>query len=642
MARSRTCRQCGRKGIIDSGAEGKDDFHRTKVYKGKVYYRGVCKDCYSPKAKMTENGERERVVETVQSEEHKYVKEDFARALIDLSRHSMDRLQAITQKEFERKTKAAKFLRKSGVSYLEVMESATALLKTMGYDHPVEAEYDEGLYLVVGDSHGKHTKRNMFKLLNSLNKNLKIDRIIHVGHMLDDDNDVSYLWDDFDNLTILSKPEELKYVNRYNQNLGDIHEIVRGTIKLGDLTVVNQELVTDYVRTNLQAVNSNIFPGKTVCNLHRPERTPRCSSDGINFIASPGCLCEPHIVRTIKQIDFTDGYQVKQAYPDSFIKYRRAAQLSKVWDQGLILVKVDSNGVAFVLQCPIQTVDTDKVTVVFDKVFHNDRKVTEPDRKIFVVGDTHVPDFDIHVLDVQNQIAQKFQAEHLVDLGDLATMAGVNHHTMGRREIREYANASLVKEASLAHWVLKQRLEYSDYKTATLLYANHERFSEDFIKKNPQFAELLNIRTLLGVDDAGYSLVPHKVPLKVGAFTFVHGDMDLYGESGKVYDKLSRAFDIGQGRALVFGHVHSAGIRSRTYSVGMSGTMNQMYNETSATYWTQGCSLCCEYEGKAFTQLIDIIDGRAWYGDNILSGLSPSIKFPAVGTFSIKYTFEGR
>ena len=47
-----------------------------------------------------------------------------------------------------------------------------------------------GRYLVVSDSHGKHTSRGMFRLLNNLNANLKFNAVIHVGHILDDDNDI--------------------------------------------------------------------------------------------------------------------------------------------------------------------------------------------------------------------------------------------------------------------------------------------------------------------------------------------------------------------------------------------------------------------------------------------------------------------
>lgn len=628
MAKSRVCRKCGTSKIEE------DNFYLTKIYKGKKYYRAVCADCYSSKDKPV-SGDRPIPVEAVASDEHEYVLEDFARALVTLSRHSLDRLATITQKEFESKTKARKFMDKAeGCTFAKAKELAGQMLIGLGYGHPMAAEFDEGLYLIVGDSHGKHTKRPMFKLLNSLNKKFKFDRIIHVGHMVDDDDDVSFLWEDFDNLTVLAKPEELQTVN----NKG--YDIVRETIKLGDLNVINQELISDYVRNYLKSVDASIFPGKTICNLHRPERSARCSSDGINYVAAPGCLCEPHIVKCIRQIDFNSGFQTKMVYPDTFSKYRRAKQISKVWDQGMIMVKVDSCGVAHILQCPIQTVSKDKVTAVFDKIYCGD-KVFDPELKVFVVGDTHSPDFDIHVLDVQRQIAEKFKGNHLVDLGDASSMVGLNHHTIGRREIQSYASASIVKEASITHWILKNRTEQSDYERCILLFANHERFSSDFVKKNPQFSELLNIRTLLNTDDAGYTLIPHKTPYKLGPFTFVHGDMDLYGESGKIFDKLSRAFDIGEGKALVFGHVHSAGIRARAYSVGMGGGMNQMYNETAATYWTQGCSLCTSYKDKAFVQLIDCIEGRSWYGDKIISGLSPKMDLPKSARFSIKFEFEG-
>lgn len=50
---------------------------------------------------------------------------------------------------------------------------------------------------MVSDSHGKHTTRGTFRLLNVLNNYFNFDSIIHVGHILDDDNDISYLWKDF-------------------------------------------------------------------------------------------------------------------------------------------------------------------------------------------------------------------------------------------------------------------------------------------------------------------------------------------------------------------------------------------------------------------------------------------------------------
>jgi hypothetical protein len=629
---SRTCRQCGLSKVANE-----ENFYVTKVIKGQKYFRGVCKSCYSPTAgknAIVGKGTRPHAVEAVKSEDHVYDTETFAQALIDLCRHSMERLNLMSKKEFETKTKARKFLVKSGVEWDAVKAEAREKLTDMGFSHPATMELGEGTYLIVGDSHGKWTKRPMFELLRNLNRHIKLDKIIHVGHMVDDDNDVSYLWEDFDNLLVLAKPEELQTVHARG------YDIVRDTIGLGDISVVNQELVTDYVRNSIRTIDGNLFAGKTICNLHRLERHSRCTSEPMDYIASPGCLCEPHIVKTIKQIDFNDGYQTKIVYPDTFIKYRRAKQLSRVWNQGITLVRVEANGQTHILQSSIHTVGTEKCTAVFDKIYAGGR-VVQPDDKIFVVADTHSPDMDFHVLDVQRQIAEKFKADALVDLGDVINFSCINHHAIGRGEIKDYADKSLMKEASIAHWLLKERAGWSDFSARYLLFANHERFSIDFVKRNPQFSEILDIETLLSTEKAGYTVVAHKEPLRIGPFVFVHGDMTLFGESGCVFDKFSKAFAIKENEALLFGHGHSAGIRSSAYRVGMSGLLTQGYNETSASYWTQGASLATSYKNKAFVQLLDIMDGRCWYGDKILSGLSPKVTLPRTGSFNINYTYEG-
>jgi predicted phosphodiesterase len=74
-----------------------------------------------------------------------------------------------------------------------------------GAKNPLNMTLTNGRYLVVSDSHGKHTSRGMFRLLNNLNNNLKFDAVIHIGHILDDDNDISYLWKDFSNFIVVAR-----------------------------------------------------------------------------------------------------------------------------------------------------------------------------------------------------------------------------------------------------------------------------------------------------------------------------------------------------------------------------------------------------------------------------------------------------
>ncbi|MFH1610400.1 MAG: hypothetical protein ABIA91_00750, partial [Patescibacteria group bacterium] len=93
--------------------------------------------------------------------------------------------------------------------------------------------------------------------------------------------------------------------------------------------------MSDYVKTPLSNLDAEIFDARMIVNSHRMEFITRCSHNGQSYSASPGCLCEEHISRTIRQIDFEDGRVVKKAFHEGFIKYRRMRHMNGYWEQGL-------------------------------------------------------------------------------------------------------------------------------------------------------------------------------------------------------------------------------------------------------------------------------------------------------------------
>ncbi len=623
------CKMCG---AIKPATE--EHWYVSKIINGKIYYRGTCRECVEKYGYKAHGGRASAGVLSPEGN-HIYSATDFVSALITLSRNDVGRLASISEAEFKSKTRSSAFLRKTGMSFKDIKSMAFEQLRRDGYANPEDIRLPAGVYMIVGDSHGKWTRRPMFDLLRRVSRELRVDAVIHVGHIVDDDNEISYLWDDFDNLVVVAKPEELRTVHRYVADNSLRWRIVRDRIAAGGVNICNQELISDYARVPLRLLDSQLFEDRTICNLHRLERAPRCTDAEAEYIASPGCVCEPHIVKTIRQIDFKEGYIQKLAYPTGFSKYRRASQLSRLWNQGFILLKVTSAG-SFLLQCQIHTVGKQKACAIFDKIYTSSG-VEKPDRKIMAVADTHSPEFDPRVLEVQKQIAKRFAGDCLVDLGDIISFGSLNHHSMERGEISEYASKDIMKECAVAHAILKARGSWAPWKRRVLLYANHERFCQDFVRKNPQLASLLNVPTLLAVESAGYELVAHKTPLKIGPFLFIHGDMKLYGETGRLPDKLSKAFNIKRNMAVVHGHTHSSEIRQRSYSVPMSGTTNQLYNETAASYWNQGCALCSSYKEAAFVQIIDCVYGRSWYADEVISGLGAKGLLPKKMLFSINY-----
>ena len=58
------------------------------------------------------------------------------------------------------------------------------------------------------------------------------------------------------------------------------------------------------------------------------------------------------------------------------------------------------------------------------------------------------------------------------------------------------------------------------------------------------------------------------------------------------------------------GHIHYPAIRSGSYSVPMSGLLNQEYNEVDASQWMQGFGNADIYNGESFITVTSIINGR--------------------------------
>ena len=519
-------------------------------------------------------------------------------ALVVLSRREFDRLKSITESEFRRKVNFE--VDPLPVSFKDITIRADKVLEALGLKNPEEIALGEGTYIIVGDSHGKFTKTQMFELLHQVNKSLKPNKIIHLGHLLDDDNDISYNWGKFKNLIVVSKIEELHLIQDQRNKFDFSYDVVRGCVTLGDdLVVMNQDMITDYVKTPLSSLDAEIFDRKVIVNCHRFEFFPKCTdSNEVSYIASPGALCERHIIRTIKQIDFDDSRTVKQANWEGFSKYRRMQHMYKYWSQGMMVVHVDDKGKHSIIPCVIKKVNKGFATSYFDKIIANDG-IHKPTKKIFVTADAHAPNHRNEVLDVQEQVAKDYKADVLVNLGDSADYRTLNHHQMERGEV---ITGNIVEDSAAANKVLARQSKWA--KELHINHGNHERFAMDFIAKFPQLGDLLNFNFLCAVEDLGYKITGMKTPLKVETTTFIHGDMKMFGQTGSKLEKVSKTY----GDSVFMGDSHYPAIRHGTFVVGLSGELDQSYNEPNASTWIHGYGLCNHYGGKSFPTTIAIVD----------------------------------
>jgi len=534
---------------------------------------------------------------STKDEDQEDIGELLVGALVELARYDLERLEHIQLDEFVRKTHSEDLV--DELSFPGIKDKAKKRLLELGFYHPAELQFGKGTYLVVGDSHGKHTKTKMFNLLKNFNRHGKFDKIIHLGHILDDDNVISYHWQAFDNLVVLARIEESVAIEK-NLQLGFGFEVCRNKIKLGKLNLVNQDLITDYVKTFIGHLDQHIFPGSVIANGHRHELDTRCQYKGTAFVGSPGSLCEQHIVKTIKQIDFTAGYQIKQARADSFIKYRRMRDMYRFWQQGAFVVHVDEAGDFSIVPVMIKKVANEYVTSYFDKII-TESEVVEPDLKIFVNGDMHCDNHDNRVLDIQDKVVADYKPDIYVNLGDMQNNRAINHHEMERGEV---ISKDIIEENAMVSYVMRRTSKWA--KINYVFYGNHERFIRDYVRKHPQLGSLFNLFLQSFVEAENFKLVGHKDVLEIGPTKFVHGDMRQYGQKGTFLERAARTF----GADVLVGHQHFCGMRMGGYEIGLTGKLDQGYNEPNASKWVHGFALVNQYKSEGWVSNLSVVDHK--------------------------------
>ena len=399
--------------------------------------------------------------------------DNLIKSMVEICRHDPKRLEEITKDQFFKSVKLES--RHLPLTFTELKKKALYELEQIGACYPSSKIYGKGTYIICGDTHGKHTRSGMFHLLENFSNFIKADRIIHIGHYIDDDNTANFYWDKFKNLTIVAKEEELRFLSKMNLK----HEIVNKEIILGEkLSIQNQDLITDYIQTPLsRAITPEYFESSIITNLHRHEYDTRCNEQNIfSCVSSPGCLCDNHIIYTIKQQDFTDGRTVKQTFPTGYKKYRRMQHMYKTWQNGIIVVHVDSKGDFSIVMCRIQKTSKGFTTSYFDKII-TEKEILDPDEKSIVNSDMHCDLHDCDILDITEQICKDYKPDVHVNLGDLSNNTSINHHIfkqVGGMRVKK----SILEESATNYFVLKRMSNWA--KRRILLYTASNDFLNMF------------------------------------------------------------------------------------------------------------------------------------------------------------------
>lgn len=523
--------------------------------------------------------------------------------LIQRVRNDPHRLDTITKQEFSKHLESEWRSWLSTISMEILKRNARDVLEQLGLMRPTDASFGKGRYLIVSDSHGKHTPSELFQMFHVVNHELRCNKVIHIGHILDDDGIISYRWHDFKNLVVVSRPEEALEIEKHiRKSLGAAEfDVVRDAVMLGNLEVSNQDLVQDYSKTMFggAAIEPDMFPETVILSGHRQEVDTRVTYKGVNLVVSPGCVCEPHIQKAIRKVCEGDMVKVIKSQPEYTYTHRRRRHIYKMWDRGFAVVEVDAEGNYSIIPCRIQQVEMPDgskqfCTAYFNRVFTENGPV-EPDTKIMVAGDAHVPRHDPQILDILDQVAKDFKADIYVNLGDYMNYGSLSHHTLDRGEpvfddmVKDYAHGRYILE-KMSRWAKKRYI----------LRGNHERFSRDFIRKNPQLTNILSFDLWLGCKSLGYEVVDYQDILTLGSTSFAHGDINRRSPN-----TIKRIFP---DHPTFIGHFHRPQIKGDLFAVGLTGLMDQEYNAEAFSNWVHGFGLVVQYRGVSMATTIPIID----------------------------------
>lgn len=203
-----------------------------------------------------------------------------------------------------------------------------------------------------------------------------------------------------------------------------------------------------------------------------------------------------------------------------------------------------------------------------------------------------------------------YEPDHVVVMGDFIDCAPISFHSKDPTRIMRFAD-----ELKAANKALDQ-LEALGAKKYTFIEGNHEyRLLRYLQEKAPELIELLDIKTLLGIEARGWDWVPYKHDVQIGKLYLTH-DVEAAGRDAHV--KLLNDY---QGNAGI-GHTHQlaiqygGNIKGATHVGAMFGWLGDKAaidyrHKAKIKNWQHGFGTAyIETNGNAHVNVVPIIDGR--------------------------------
>ena len=165
---------------------------------------------------------------------------------------------------------------------------------------------------------------------------------------------------------------------------------------------------------------------------------------------------------------------------------------------------------------------------------------------------------DERAMKVALAFAKDFKPDHVILGGDILDCACISHHNHGKPGTTE--GMRLIKDAHGLREDFIKPVEALKAKSYTYIIGNHEDWVTDLIEQIPALEGIVNIKTLLKLDNA-WKIIPNGGTHKLGKLYFIHGDQLSGGEHA------SKAAVIAYEKSIRFGHFHTYASYTKTSCV---------------------------------------------------------------------------
>lgn len=604
---TKQCIKCG--AVLD---ESSFPVHHDR--NGIIRFRNTCRACYNADKRLREHRYAQQRAEQTSPKRPTAKKEapangdpkkfvpdvkDLVTAYLNLIHWTPNRLGTISLQQYNTHFN----LEVSDSDFANIQVEADKRLEEFGYYNDITREYPEdGTYLIIGDTFGTHTPAQVFELMSHVAEIENVDRVIVLGHNLDDENIISNMIGNIGGkpVTIIAVKDELRDLHAQR---GYGYDIVQDSIRIGEITLRNQEHITPYVKMPLSSLDPMLYGGKMIVNCTRHELCTRPSPDDLvfrNFVASPGALADPHVVTIINRLIFANGHRamLRPTNKDSYHKHRKNETDKHLWERGYILLKKGR-----VYQRRIFDFNGEYRTICGGEIINNDGLVVDSELTL-VLSDLHAP----YCLTptAEAVVVGNERVNRIIFNGDIADCRSFNPHNS-----YEASNADLQTELDKLDEALSLIVGDESYKPwmtthsvprIEFLLGNHEDFMRRFNEKYPQFARcftklLWAVFTKYGVvsgDDQDWVTIGHTI--------VHHGSANIFGVNGNNLEQTARVF---QTQAII-GHTHSPAIRFGVYRTGCLCNLRQGYNNHKMSDWRVGYARVYSDDHFEYVELVNL------------------------------------